>query len=139
TAADTISAITQRDPDWTVLPADVSPAVRALLRRCLQKDRNRRLHHIADARIEIEDALAEDSQTVQQTITPAGVATHRSSWFAKIALGMATGAGIVLGTIYLRPSAETEVRMQVDAITDRGSVAVAFAPNGRAIVFDQTS
>ena len=34
------------------------PGIRRLLRRCLEKDPKRRLHDMADARIEIEDALA---------------------------------------------------------------------------------
>jgi serine/threonine protein kinase len=54
-AADTMGAITKTDPDLHTLP---SPAIQRLVRRCLQKDRNHRLRHIADARIEIEDTLS---------------------------------------------------------------------------------
>jgi hypothetical protein len=37
------------------LPAHTPAGIRQLLRRCLDKDPNRRLHDIADARIEIDD------------------------------------------------------------------------------------
>src|SRR5262245_16574936 len=57
TFADTVGAITRSDPDWSALPAPVPQSVFSLLRRCLHKDNKHRLHHIADARIEIEDAL----------------------------------------------------------------------------------
>ena len=40
------------------LPADAPRAVRRLLRRCLEKDRKRRLADIADARLDIDDALS---------------------------------------------------------------------------------
>jgi Tol biopolymer transport system component len=61
TLSDTIAAILTRDPDWSRLPADVPDPVRRLLRRCLQKDLNRRLRDMGDARIELEDALGVSS------------------------------------------------------------------------------
>ena len=56
TASDSISAILTAEPDWTALPDTTPDSVRLLLRRCLNKERSRRLHDIADARIEIEDS-----------------------------------------------------------------------------------
>jgi serine/threonine protein kinase/Tol biopolymer transport system component len=55
TISDTIAAILDREPDWTALPPAVPPEVHRLVRRCLQKDRHRRIHDIADARVEIEE------------------------------------------------------------------------------------
>ena len=57
TISDTIAAILDREPDWTALPPAVPPEVHRLVRRCLQKDRHRRIHDIADARVEIDEAL----------------------------------------------------------------------------------
>ena len=59
TVSDTIAAILEREPDWQALPQTTPGSIQALLRRCLRKDSNRRLHDIADARIEIEEALSE--------------------------------------------------------------------------------
>jgi serine/threonine-protein kinase len=50
--------VLDRDPDWGALPATTPENVRLLLRRCLTKDPQGRLHDIADARLELEDALA---------------------------------------------------------------------------------
>src|SRR5438552_2337242 len=58
TVTDTIVAVVGAEPDWKSLPADTPVSIRRLLTRCLQKDARRRLHDIADARIEIEDAMA---------------------------------------------------------------------------------
>jgi len=55
TATDSLGAILHTEPDWERLPAETPPNVRRLLRRCLAKDPRDRLHHLADARIELGD------------------------------------------------------------------------------------
>ena len=59
TQTDTLAAIIEREPDWTALPPDVPRAVRALLRRCLEKDPKRRTRDIGDVRLDIENALSD--------------------------------------------------------------------------------
>jgi serine/threonine-protein kinase len=59
TVADSVGAIMHRDPDLDALPQETPVAIRRLLRRCLARERSRRLHDIADARIELEEALAD--------------------------------------------------------------------------------
>ena len=49
--------VLKAEPDWRRLPAETPPAIRRLLRRCLQKDRKHRLRDIGDARLEIDEAL----------------------------------------------------------------------------------
>jgi serine/threonine-protein kinase len=57
TVSDAVAAILTRDPDWKALPPATPEPVRRLLRRCLEKNPDQRLHHIADARLEIADAM----------------------------------------------------------------------------------
>ena len=59
TISDVMVAVLSREPNWSALPATTPDRVRNLLRRCLQKDPNRRLHDIADARLDLEDASGE--------------------------------------------------------------------------------
>ena len=40
----TLAEVMKSEPDWTLLPADVSVGIRAVLKRCLQKDPRQRLH-----------------------------------------------------------------------------------------------
>ncbi len=54
TVADVLAAIISKEPDWSRLPAATPPRLRELLARCLQKDVNKRLRDIGDARIEID-------------------------------------------------------------------------------------
>jgi hypothetical protein len=67
TMTDTLAAVVEREPDWSALPATTPTAVQRLLVRCLDKDARHRLHDIADARIEIEDALSGASRTPPET------------------------------------------------------------------------
>jgi Tol biopolymer transport system component len=56
TIQDTLAAVLAGAPDWSLLPADTPARVVRLLRRCLEKDPDRRVPDIAEARIEIADA-----------------------------------------------------------------------------------
>src|SRR5262245_57672031 len=48
---DTLAAVLRAEPDWSVLPEDVSPALRTLLQRCLAKDRANRIAEISFAKL----------------------------------------------------------------------------------------
>jgi len=62
---DVLAAVATTEPDWVRLPAETPAAIRTLLRRCLEKNRSKRLDSAAAARLEIEDALtAPAAQTV---------------------------------------------------------------------------
>jgi eukaryotic-like serine/threonine-protein kinase len=52
---DMLAAIVRAEPDFSILPADTPPAIRRLLRRCLEKDPRRRLQAIGEARLVLED------------------------------------------------------------------------------------
>jgi len=56
--SDTLSAVLRAEPDWSALPPETPEPLGRLLRRCLQKDAGARLHDIADARLEVQDALS---------------------------------------------------------------------------------
>ncbi len=55
TSPQTLARVLEREPQWAALPPDTPPAIRTLLERCLRKDPEKRLHDIADARIEIDE------------------------------------------------------------------------------------
>ncbi len=55
--AEIVACVLKTEPEWRALPARTPVKVRDLLRHCLQKDRNRRLWDIADARKDIEEAM----------------------------------------------------------------------------------
>jgi Tol biopolymer transport system component len=57
TVADVLAAILEREPSWDRLPNATPPMVVRMLQRCLEKDLNRRLRDVADARLEIDETL----------------------------------------------------------------------------------
>src|SRR5438445_7045298 len=91
TIADLLGAIIHKDIDWTALPAATPPRVRDVLRRCLQKDMARRLHDIADARIDIEDPAP---LPLGEAAAPAARRV-RVAWFA---------AALVIATLLAIPA-----------------------------------
>jgi serine/threonine-protein kinase len=57
TVTDLLAAVVTQEPQWDTLPTGTPAAVQRLLRRCLTKDRKRRLASAADARLDLEEAL----------------------------------------------------------------------------------
>jgi serine/threonine-protein kinase len=97
TVSDTLAAVLKTDPDWTALPAETPGNVRRVLRRCLERDRERRFHDIADARLELEE-------TPEIPSPPAPSAASRRSqpgvlWGFSLLLAVIAG----LGWLALRP------------------------------------
>ena len=64
TVSDTLAHILKGEPDWGKLPPETPALIEVLLRRCLQKDPKKRLHDIADFRLELEAPTAYPSETV---------------------------------------------------------------------------
>src|SRR5262249_35975649 len=81
TATDVLAAIVERAPDWSALPVHTPLSVQRLLRRCLEKDANERLHDLADARIEITEVQRGGAVAESQVAIPAGVPRReRTAW-----------------------------------------------------------
>ena len=62
--SETLARVIEREPEWSRLPTYTPPSILRLLQRCLQKDPRRRLQAIADARLDIDDALNPSSLPV---------------------------------------------------------------------------
>jgi serine/threonine-protein kinase len=139
TTSDTIAAILDRDPDWSLLPSATPPGIRRLLRRCLDKDPNRRLRDIADARFEIEDALAPPS--ADAAATPGRRQRGSLGWIAALVLST-LATGIVVWNLKPKTSSpETSLPVTRVSITPAESLrldgegAVALSPDGRYLAY----
>ena len=58
TATDTLARIIEREPDWNALPKQTAANIHRLLKRCLEKDPDRRLGDISDAVLEFSKTLS---------------------------------------------------------------------------------
>src|SRR5262245_41281263 len=92
TVSDAIAAILRSDPDWTLLPADTPLYIRNLLRRCLQKDPQKRLPHIGLARLEIDEATSNASP-----VSANGMARNASPWRRALPWSIAAAMTFALG------------------------------------------
>src|SRR5262249_19242724 len=90
--SDTLAAILRGEPDWTALPPTVPDPVRLLVRRCLEKDRRKRVGDIAVARFLLTEPLAP-----APAATAAPTTTAHASWrraMPWMAAGLLSGAAL---------------------------------------------
>ena len=103
TVTDVLAAVLTFEPDWEGLPETTAPGIRHLIQRCMQKAPNRRLHSIADARIEIEDVInASPAMPASAQVADGGGRRNAISVRAAIALAVVSaiiGGGLVAGII----------------------------------------
>lgn len=128
---DTIVAILTKDPDWSRLPPSTPASIRLLPKRCLERDRARRLADLHDAALEIDHQLS-------GAIVPGAVAvstvTLRGAWLPWILAAVAAIAA--LGVTLMRPSPSALPELRLDIVTpptpDRS--AFALSPDGMRLV-----
>jgi serine/threonine-protein kinase len=145
-AADTLAAVLRGDPDWSALPATTPAPIRRLLRRCLEKDRRNRLADAADARLEIDEALAGTPDAVTPSASTLVMAQPR--WRTRalpIALGVLLG-GTLIGAAMWRiapptPPAPIVTRFTIrlpesqPLTTGSNRRLVALSPDGTQMVY----
>ena len=129
--ADILSRVLQQQPDWTRLPASVSPRLRDLLQHCLEKDSRKRRRDAGDVLIDIDD-IAKDASV---SGLPPAATNARVAWIAAAFLGI---AAIVSIGITLRPVADDpEMRLQIvtPATLTGQRLHFALSPDGRSLVY----
>jgi eukaryotic-like serine/threonine-protein kinase len=147
TTTEILAAVLRGEPDWQALPASTPGKIRDLLRRCLQKEMNKRARDAGDARIEIEEALA---APVTAELT-AAAPTKGIHAFGRREQNLVLGALLLvaviasLATWILKPSSSPQP-LQVSRLTitlppgqqlaglDSGP-AVALSPDGTHLVY----
>ncbi len=141
TVSDTVASVLKTEPDWTALAPATPTPIRRLLRRCLEKDRKRRLPDAADARLEIEEALT--ASVIDRTAsTPLASSPARGTPVASKAAVVAAVLGMVAFAIpavrHLReapPAAFPETRVDIVTPASDQPAAFALSPDGRNVVF----
>jgi len=125
TIVDTLASVIKEQPDWDLVPAKMRP----LLKKCLEKDPERRLRDIGDAWILLEGE------------SPAETPRQRASWLWPSLAAALFLAALTLGFLYLRqrPPAAGAVRFE---ITPPDKVALGnfsgVSPDGRKLAFIAT-
>jgi serine/threonine protein kinase/Tol biopolymer transport system component len=128
-----LARILEREPDWSLLPANVQPGIRKLLRLCLEKAARRRRSDAADVRIDIEQSANEPSEPA--TSSPISRKSERL-WMSAAAALLVVAA--ILSVVAIRsfrgiPAPEIRTEIVTPATTDPFSFALS--PDGHQIVY----
>jgi serine/threonine-protein kinase len=135
-SVDCLAAILERHPDLNALPQETPARIAELLRRCFEKDPERRLPHIRDARMLLDDELA------LLIGRPATFFPFRTSQVkrAVIASAAVLVAAIVGVAMFARHNAlgSEPLELQLasrESILPSHSSEVALSPNGQLIAY----
>ncbi len=141
-APNTLAAVLRDDIDFSDLPHPCPPSVRRLLERCLARNRRDRLHDIADARLELQQALDElaDPSPKAKQAPASGLRPARSWVLGASALVL---AGAIAGwTLKTRPEPPprptsrftfSEPGMMLD---DPLRLWLRLSPDGRTVLYN---
>ena len=141
TVTDSLGATLHRDVDWGLLPPSTPPSIQRLLRRALAKNRDQRLHDIADARIELAEAIAGANESTPAVASPPARGPQRVLvLLAMLALGI---AGTLFAVRTLSPPTSRSVLFaSIDPATGSTMIVTGdvsgpavISPDGRLIVF----
>ena len=140
TVSHVLGGVLRVDPDWSTLPAATPEPVRRLLRRSLQKDRQRRLRDVGDTLADLDEA-----PTTQPTgETEQAPVTSPTGWrrALPLALGISAVAVVITGlavwVLMRQPDTPTDLVRLVMAgpeVASGFSSDLALSPDGTQIVY----
>jgi Tol biopolymer transport system component len=145
TIPETLASVMMKESSLETLPANTPPAIRNLLRRCLEKNVKRRLQSAGEARIILEDVLSGVAPVPGETVPIAQGRQGLGVWMASGAAAVFLLALAAVSFIHFReaPPAARPARFFV-LPPEKTSFAtapqvVAVSPDGTKLVFQATS
>jgi serine/threonine protein kinase/Tol biopolymer transport system component len=142
---ETLASILTEEPDWAALPENTPPTIQLLLRKCLNKDPRRRLHDIADARIDLEQALADPTSSIirlsGQALQETTVGSGHPWWLTTgIVVFACLVMAIVVWSLKPYPPGPPIRRISMDLgmegrLATGHVMAVRFSPDGSTLAF----
>jgi Tol biopolymer transport system component len=137
-----MARVVDREPDFSMLPANLHPRLTDLLRRCLRKDAKQRYQDIGDVRMDLDAILADPSGLI---IEPAARvdATPRSTvrWAVAVLIAavVAGAAGWVLKPAPPRPVRRENYFLPPGTnFRNTSTTVIAVAPDGQSYVYNAT-
>lgn len=129
---DTLSRVLQQEPDLTVLPANTPPLLRRLLARCLEKDPNKRLRHVATAGFAIEQATTPESPRNGEA---AARKRPYSYLITAAAIALVAALVVAIGVFFSAEAPGPLVKLQLVPPPNSTFGAISVSPDGRMVAF----
>jgi serine/threonine protein kinase/Tol biopolymer transport system component len=141
TLSHTLADVLRAEIDLTRLPPDLPKNVRRLVERCLERDANRRLRDIGEARIALQDAIdnPEPDQEPEAELQTASAGDSRWPWLIT-ALAVLLAVVAMTGIAMREDPAPEPVRRFTVTMPNSGNsrqgdgAAIAISPDGNLIV-----
>ncbi len=139
TISDTLAGVLKTDPDWSALPKETPQRIRALLRRCLERNPKQRLRDIGEARILLEGVIAGGPEEAADAAAPVAAAARRGipTW---LAAGVVMGALAMFGITRMMEPARPQLplrkfRLAIPAEEGAAPSSPAISPDGRTVAY----
>jgi serine/threonine-protein kinase len=134
TTTDVLARIIEREPDWDLLPQTTPPNIRVLLWRCLAKDPRRRVQHMGDVVLEIDESLnlPPDKPRIDEVVVKTG---RRRWWLATACSIVGVLFGLIVANIFLSRSTITSH----NTVTIPTQRTVIRLPEDQVLAFYQTT
>lgn len=126
TTTDVLASVIKEEPQWDKVPAQLQK----LLKRCLEKDPQKRLRHIGDVMV-----LVDDASTTKVSPPSAGAKWRWIAGVAAIVVIAAAAAVWFLRPAPDQPLLQTEINPPEGANFAGDLTPFALSPNGRKLVF----
>ena len=146
TVSHVLAGVLKDTPDFSALPDGTPERIVDLLRRCLRRKPRERLQSIGDARVLIEEVLADPdaearARSAIELPTSGAPKVARSSKVAWLVAAAALAAAGILGALRLGSSrsGSDERILQATLMAPPGTVlgdTLALSPDGRRVVFE---
>ena len=139
--AQVLARVIDREPDLSTLPPATPPPVRRLLRRCLERDRRRRMRDAGEALSLLEEALsppaAPERAAAAATPPPLHGWRPRVAWAAA---GLAAGCLLAAAAFGIlapasEPPAVRRLTLELTPPMMRGLMPFALSPDGSTLVY----
>jgi Tol biopolymer transport system component len=136
TVSDTLASVLVRDPDWSALPASATPAVRRVLKRCLDRNSKTRLHDIADARLEMDETVDAGEPSAAPVVVAAWRGRHTVQLIVASLAAATIAAILAVGFWTRKPAPARTMRFEVNTPPGvTGLDAPRISPDGRILAF----
>ena len=135
-STEVIAQILEREPDWSTLPHGTPPHVLRLMRRCLEKDRRRRMRDCGDVMLELgESVIGTPSATT-------GYGRRQIAVAGLVCMGLGVAAAYLAGALRTSPPMASSLKpgrfafiASGERLDSPGRLPLAISRDGRRVVY----